>query len=78
MTVPVLLSYTAWLLQQTPHLMCSLVRMLELTKEDFRRSTQEPTESPAQSGTQQEGGRDEPDLCRVWPPSPTELSANPL
>ena len=50
MTVPVLLSYTAWLLQQTPHLMCSLVRMLELTKEDFRRCTQEPTESPAQSG----------------------------
>lgn len=37
MTVPVLLGYTAWLLQQTPHLMCSLVRMLELTKEeDFR------------------------------------------
>lgn len=32
MTVPVLLGYTAWLLQQTPHLMCSLVRMLELTK----------------------------------------------
>ena len=24
------------------------------------------------------GGRDEPDLFRVWPPSPTELSANPL
>ena len=36
MTVCVLLGYTAWLLQQTPHLMCSLLRMQELTKEgDF-------------------------------------------
>lgn len=33
---------------------------------------------PSPEWTQQEGGRDEPDLCRVWPPSPTELSANPL
>ena len=33
---------------------------------------------PSPEWDQQEGGRDEPDPFRAWPPSPTDLGANPM
>lgn len=55
--------------QQMPHLMCSLMGILELNGEGLSVYTQEPVPAQGQNGACHEGGRNEPDPFRGWPQS---------